>query len=107
MAHCCLATGEAEKARKAAQQSREILANLIDGRGAGVTKAQLVGAEIQQDGLDALLLLRGMQFDAAYSVALQGSKKISAQQASSAGRQTQSTAIIGYVALVRMTPSCL
>jgi class 3 adenylate cyclase len=106
MAHCCLATGEAEKARKAAQHSREILANLIDGRGAGVTKAQLVGAEIQQDGLDALLLLRGMQLEAAYSVALQGSKKVSAQQASGAGRQTQSTAIIGCVARVGIAPSC-
>ena len=68
--------------------------------------AQLVGAEIQQDGLDALLLLRGMQLEAAYSVALQGSKKVSAQQASGAGRQTQSTAIIGCVARVGIAPSC-
>ena len=104
LAHCCLAIGEAEKARKAAQQSREILANMLEGRGAGVTKAQLIGAEIQQDGLDALLLLRGMQLEAAYSVALQGSKKVSAQEASSAGRQTQSTAILGCVMQVGAAP---
>jgi class 3 adenylate cyclase len=101
MAHCCLAIGEAEKARKAAQHSRELLTGLIDGRGAGgVATAQLDGAEIQQYGLDALLLLRGMEHEAAYAVALQGSKKISTHRARNAGKQTQSAAIIGCVYII-------
>ena len=96
MAHCSLAMRQDERAREKTCLAREQLDLACAKKGA--SEAQLRGAEIQQYGLEALVLLRSGEYEAAYELALKGAKMISVHQAKEKDKMTQSNAIIGYAA---------